>query len=267
MASKLEQELLALAAKQGRQNQEAQPQQATPTLPPLEPGTLLSVTARGELEAARSIRAREAQAAQAMTDPVGVALPVKPTSEVPGHQVDVRMFHDPVAVPQAEIEASSDGISIASLATMFMNREAQAQADMLGIDAIEAPELPAPEMDIEFDSDFREGASPNEAVRFRVGRDDPPPSTFYRGPAVNTDGRVVSQMGDDGRFHAVNEGVRPMSHQEARTAPVSPVPTRPSATPSRAAGSPQQAPTAPEGRSHYPTVHEVIAGDDFLPDD
>jgi len=270
MPSKLEQELLALAAEQGRQNQ-AGVEAPVPNLPPLEPGSLLSATALGELQAARDIRAREAQAREALADPWSSLLPRHRTVEAAQVEIqrpEVREVPFEMSVSRAELEAADDGISVSALASLFMNNEAHAQADLMGIAHIEDHSEPmASEMDIEFDSDFGGGAAPNEAVRFRVGQEDPPPSSFYRGPAVNTDGRVVSQIGDDGRFHRVDEGIQPLAPPAARAAPVSPARTYPTAAPSPTANNSQRPSASPEDRSHYPTVHDVIAGDDFLPDD
>lgn len=275
MPTDLERELLALAAKQKQQNEAGLPQQSAPELPPLEPGTLLSVTALGELQAARDIRARDQALAQALADPIGVMLPSTRVIDTALVGVQVREVPFEMSVAQADLEApSQDGISAATLASLFMNREAQAQADLLGLAHIEdwaGPEVD--DMPIEFDSEFDVGTTtPNEAVRFRVGRDTPPRMPFDHGrPPINADGRIVSQRGEDGRFHPVNEalntGIRPMSREEARTAPVSPVRTYPTSAPSPTANRAQPPPAPPEDRSHYPTAADLIAGDDFLPDD
>lgn len=85
------------------------------------------------------------------------------------------------------------------LADLFMNQEAQDAAATLGWSGGMIPRDDG--MHIEFDEAPEGATAPNEAVRFQVGRQDPPPTSFSRqthpGPS---EGRVVSRRGADGRF-------------------------------------------------------------------
>lgn len=150
-------------------------------------------------------------------------------------------------------------ISVAMMSEILMSREARAQAALVG--AIQGDQIEDP-FQIEYSGEFLEGSTqPNEAARFRIGRDTPPSVSMVHRDTVPTDGRVVSRRGDDGRFRSV-EGTQPVP---AEPAPLSPRPTFSRLRPAREASG---LPVAPESqdRSSIPTAWERVAGDDPFDD-
>jgi hypothetical protein len=91
------------------------------------------------------------------------------------------------------------------LTDLFMgSREAQDAAQALGWSSGDMA-LRDDGMHVEFDDAPIEGTTtPNEAARWQVGRQSPPPTSFSRetfsGPS---EGQVVSRRGADGRFQAI----------------------------------------------------------------
>lgn len=89
---------------------------------------------------------------------------------------------------------------------MFMGVEARAQLglhNVMGLDLGADATDETVRFDIEFDQEVEGSTSPNEAVRFRVDRDNPPPVSMIR-DLVPTGGRVVSVRGVDGRFRSAS---------------------------------------------------------------
>jgi hypothetical protein len=125
-----------------------------------------------------------------------------------GHIRHVSMGSEQPRISDASIEADP------TLTDLFMNREAQEAAATLGVDPSVpdlSPSAAADGSHISFDSDdFIEGrTSPNEAVRFQVGRQSPPPTSFSRDiHAGPSEGRVVSRRGADGNFQVVQRPQR-----------------------------------------------------------
>jgi hypothetical protein len=137
------------------------------------------------------------------------------------------------------------------LSGLFMNREAQDAAEALGLAHLPPHELsPGPAMPITFDDEPAEGTTvPNERVRFQVGRESPPPTTFRRetfsGPS---EGAVVSRRGADGRFQAIPRPPEP----------------RPEPVPIQAVNVRPPAPAAPQPPP--PTRWERLSGPDPFDD-
>jgi hypothetical protein len=228
MPTEQEQELLALLALEKRRN--ARPQNRTAStlseLPELTPEVLLSVSAQREVQAAQG-----GIQAQALTS----VARVRETSQQ----------HEPYEPDE-----------LPDISSLFMNNEAEAQQALVG--GVFTPETP----DITFDTDeLLEGTTvPNEAVRFQVGRQDPPVHSFHREMHA-IDGEVVSQRGQDGQFHTTPRPIRPPQERP-----------RPNEQPQgRFRGRP------PQGRSRVPrpepppidrstikTAMERVVGPDFV---
>lgn len=104
------------------------------------------------------------------------------------------------------------------LVNLFMDGEARQAAEVLGRVADPTPATPDA---ISFEGEGVEGrTTPNERVRFQVGRQDPPPISFNRetfsGPS---EGRVVSRRGADGRFRVQTPPARAVPQIRERPAP------------------------------------------------
>lgn len=181
MPSEEESRLLALVRAQALSPVQAPDKE----LPVLDPGVLLSREGRRELQAAREV--------------VGVAIGVDPAIGRDRSVVVAATIAEP-GTPNA----NGDIYSEQALHQMMMASAAEEVGDSAAAYRTEVMGefMPNPE-EIEFDQDFTEGAgAPNEAVRFQVGREDPPQRSFGHPTASSQDGMVVSQRGPDGRFQA-----------------------------------------------------------------
>jgi len=237
MPTELELELLRMAAEE---RQRGQTSDRGTELPDLDPDLFLP----------RSMRV-------AVSSPTPQPVPMEVTVELSGPDADwIREQLEQGAHPAVSMgsrvaaerpNANGDIFPAGMLASMFMTREARAQAELAGV-----ADLIAEGTDVEFDP---EGFEAPQTWRHRDA------SRHY---SSGGGGRVVSQRGPDGRFHAV--GIQPMDPERARTAPVSPRPTHP--TP-RSAGTVKLPPSPPRGpvdRSYLPTAIERIAGKDPFDD-
>lgn len=253
MPTQLELELLRMAAEEQRRGQNQAPEPGA-ELPDLEPGFFLSAAAR-----------REVGAAIPVATPQAIPVTLEATIELSGpdsdwvrEQIEQGTYPEVsmgTRVPYEQPNANEDvfPVSTAQLASLFMNREAQSQAELAGVG-----DLIAEGSDIEFDAD----AYPET---IRMGRQYGMTRNATQHYAAG--GQVVSQRGADGRFHPVSEDIRPMSPERARTAPVSPQPTYPTPGSSGTVNLPPSPPRRPVDRSRLPTAIERVAGKDFLDDD
>jgi hypothetical protein len=241
-----------MAAEERRRGQSQAPEPGA-ELPDLEPGFFLSAAAR-----------REVGTAIPVTTPRTVPVTVEATIELSGPDSDwVREQIEQGAHPAVSMgarvaseqpNANGDVFPASLLASMFMNREAQAQAELAGV-----ADLIAEGADIEFDSgEFSEPV--------RMGRQYGMRHDAARHYSSGGGGRVVSQRGADGRFHPVGGGIQPMGPERARTAPVSPQPTYPTPRSSGTVVLPPSPPRRPVDRSRLPSAIERVAGKDFLDD-
>lgn len=247
--SKLEEELLALAAAE-RQRRESGEEEGPPPLDSLftyytardaSDDELLRVVAQtsiGPMEADIPASSRVADAVRR-----GASVAVSMGTRVPG-------------VP------NENGDILPDLTELFMTREARAQAQLANFVAVPAEPFP-----IEFE-EFPEGAAqPNEAVRFRVGVDSPPPTRMIHRDTVPTGGRVVSVRDENGRFRPTGAaeaavdaigiqtmGIQPMGPERVRSTPIS---SRPTSPPS----------SLPSDRRYRPSAMERISGKDLFDDD
>ncbi len=164
-------------------------------------------------------------------------------------------------------------ISTENLSDIFMTHEARAQQNLqeqTGIDIFEEDVF-----HVEFNEGSLEGTTrPNEAVRFQVGRESPPPLTRMNRRALPIDGQVVRTRGEDGRFHAtgpirVAEAVVDYYDASGVTEPRR---TQRSSLSSRKVGyrtqGPEKASDLPQApRDCYrPSVLERLSGDDMFED-
>ena len=190
MPTKLEEELLALAAAERERREGA-------SLPdPMGPQLLYTatLTAKGLQNVDPNLHV--------MMDPhipEGVVFAVPSNSPL---AADLRGGLQGGVSTGCTVEAAQrDEISVETLSRMFMGSEAQAQLNLrhtIGhiMDWGEGADETVPEpFGIEFDSDFEAATAPNEAVRFQVGRENPPHIGMNRGITA-TGGRVVSTRGD-----------------------------------------------------------------------
>lgn len=147
-----------------------------------------------------------------------------------------------------------------ALSNLFMNRDAQAQAEMTG-QPTEYGDIPMPqtrtasrgnEFTIEFDSEIifdspvRHGGGGGSGPRFRVDQSPPPRRAFDSRVAASSDGVVVGQRGSDGRFRTAAQQPRTsitrmapppttrgeaIQRHEAKVAAATPPPAPPRAAP------------------------------------
>jgi len=128
------------------------------------------------------------------------------------------------AIMEGRHTSMSMGASVApdpTLTELFMDSpECQEAASALGIAALRPGTLviPSDGMHIEFDGadEYVEGrTTPNDAARFQIGRESPPPTSFSRetfsGPS---EGQVVSQRGADGRFQVTQRRSRALEPRD-----------------------------------------------------
>lgn len=109
-----------------------------------------------------------------------------------------------------------------ALSNLFMNRDAQAQAEMTG-QPTEYGDIPMPQTrtasrgneftiefdsEINFDSPVRHGGGGGSGPRFRVDQSPPPRRAFDSRVAASADGVVVGQRGSDGRFRTAAQQPR-----------------------------------------------------------
>lgn len=250
-------ELLALAAEERRRNASTEQPQAPAALPDLTPEMLMSASARREVEAAQGWMGRPTGVAQAMTaayerQPRPMSAREFRASQQQGFDIessdlgDIDLDSEPAAMTPNED---------AMLSSLFMGREAQEAASVLGGGYNGGGRHG---FDIEFDSDsMLEGrTAPNESARWQVGRQSPPASNFQAtrvsGPS---DGVVVSSRGGDGSWQRAASSQRP----EPRPAPAAP---RPASAPQRPAQSPGRPYTGPR-----PTVYDRIMRGGIVDDD
>lgn len=275
MPTPFEEELLELAAAERRRS-ETQEQESTTELPNLEPGMLLSASARGEVRAAqrqqrdlsylfessshglpRGLIEEVVGTALSAEIPEEVPVTVNATIELSGPDADwvreeLARGHDPQfsmgarVASAGEPNANGDIMTPEALASLFMTPEARSQAELAGV-----AELIAEGTDIEFD--------PGMGAVSMVDRPRSNNYGWHNNPSP-MGARVVSQRGADGRFHPVGEGIRPMGPQEAATAPLSSRRTYPTPRPPRAANGPSAASERPVDRSSIPTALERLTG-------
>lgn len=252
MPTPQELELLALAA---QERQRTAPVPAPPALPALE--TLLQPTP------APTFAARVAQTRQQPEMAMLEGLWGTPESR---EAATPQVAPDPEMASLEALWGSPEGSSQdvappdeALLSNLFMGREAQEAQAVLGGQVVPGGGN-RHGFDIEFDSDWAEDspvrATPNEAARWRVGRESPPASTFRGGTPVSgpSDGVVVRS-------------------REGRTWQEAPRPTLPrneavaqSVRAARTAAAAAPPPPRPEP-VHRPTVYQHIMRGSVLGDD
>lgn len=266
MPTPLEEELLAMMrAEQQRRQATGSEVEASP-MPSLDLLFASERTAeelRQHLEGARGAAQRDALMvlARVMTSP---GIPEDVVFAVDSTSMEANLIRGRVPMSMSTRAPNENGdalpdLSIAEISDMLMSREARIQADLAGIDWSEPP--PSAAYEIEFDNDDGPGRTePNEAARWRVGRDSPPSVSMVHRDTVPTGGRVVSTRGEDGRF-------RPSGVPEAaRTVSLSPRPAFPRSEAQRTGST---LPVAPErqDRSSIPTALERLTGADMFDDD
>jgi len=119
----------------------------------------------------------------------------------------------PANSPEATaiLEGSAAGVSMGAsiepdplLSDLFMNREAQDAMEALGATGGDAHVASGDHIAFDMEANLPGTGAPNEAVRFQVGRQSPPPTTFNRelhpGPS---EGQVVSRRSPTGQFEAI----------------------------------------------------------------
>jgi len=211
MPSDIERELLALLHNQQQANQRPATRTNLPELP-----ANLFMSPRD----AQAMAPQDRQAIERMGSRV-----VATEAVTPG---------DMYAVPQGRIQQPSMGSP--DLASLFMNREAQAQADLEGYmtpisgefnlnhlppggqsgdvfatdgDGNMTWQQPNSGPDIQFDAEFGDveaggAAQPHPTARFRIDRAPPlPQAGQFPRQAQGQDGEVVSRRGGDGRFRQI----------------------------------------------------------------
>lgn len=238
-----------MAAEERRRSQSQDPEPGA-ELPDLEPGLFLSAAAR-----------REVRVAIPVSTPSSVPVMMEGIVELSGPDADwvreqieqgahpgVSMGSTVAAAERVNANGDSFPVSLSQLASLFMNREAQSQAELAGV-----ADLIAEGADIEFDP----GEFPET---IRMGRQYGMTRDAAQHYSSGGGGRVVSQRGPDGRFHPIEGGIQPMSPERARTAPVSPQPTHPTPRPAGTVRLPSSPPRRPVDRSRIPTAIERIAG-------
>jgi hypothetical protein len=268
MPTKLEEELLALAAaERGRR-------EGSPNLPdPLGPQLLYTATLTAER-------------VQGLDPTISVTVdPHLPEGVVFAVPSNSPLARDLQGGPQGSISmgctveaAQRDEISVEELSRLFMGSEARAQMSLRSfmgpiLDWGQGEDTTAVEtFDIEFDSNFEASVTPNEAVRFQVGRESPPSVRMDRN-ITPTDGRVVSRRGIDGRFRpevgqVASMGVRPtevVAGSSSGSDMVSLDP-RPDPAPGRVTR-PFTRPSASQERAARPTALERLVGRGPFDDD
>lgn len=271
MPTDLERELLALAAAE-QQRREARTAEQEAEVQPLSrlfayhmAREAPSPPPAGMQRVAANTPVGEVVVDLPMNDPVAQAIRS-------GQSMSMSVSH---RAPNANGDAFPD-ISVEDLSSMFMTGEARAQRDLRGLAGYaEFDAIPAEDpFQVEFSSEIEGSTQPNEAVRFQIGRESPPPVTMMNRRAVSTDGRVVSTRGEDGRFRplqSVGEAIADAYNareamadlRQAQSTPLSPRPV----TPRR---------QAPEGTSglplaseqcYRPSALERVAGDDWFGED
>lgn len=249
MPTDLERELLRMAAEERARNQRPEPEGE---LPDLDPSLLLSRSARQEMGVIR------------VSTPVSQSVPFEAAVELSGPDANwvreelerghISAVSMGARVAAEQPNANGDVFPAALLASMFMTREARAQAELAGV-----ADLLAEGAGIEFDSeDYPE--------TIRMGRQYGMTHNAARHYSSGGGGRVVSQRGADGRFHAVGSGIQPMPPERAATAPISPRRTYPDTRPAGTVKLPPSPPRRPVDRSRIPTAIERIAGKDPFDD-
>ena len=239
MPTDLEKELLALAAAERVAN-----------------------TSRLYTAAATTEKLRAAITAEGLQVPTIISAPGIPENMVvaiqPGLDQDFLGRFRNVSMGVASSKSTPPEISIEDLSQLFMGVEARAQLglrNVMGLDwgADSTDETVA--FDIEFDREVEGSTTPNEAVRFQVGRDSPPSVSMTR-DLIPTGVRVVSTRGDDGRF-------RPLT--ASSVAPAGVQPERSSHTPQRLSN---PSPRASGGQDKVrPTALERLVGKSPFDDD
>ena len=154
-----------------------------------------------------------------------------------------------------------------TLTDLFMdNPECQDAAAALGVASVQHADIGQDPMPITFDEIPIEGtAAPNEAVRFQIGRESPPPTSFSRetfpGPS---EGQVVSRRSSTGRFEAIRQAARELQPRDPVRVPHDPVRPMRSASgrlvPAPPTASCREPPPPP------PTRYERLVGPDPFPD-
>jgi hypothetical protein len=271
--TKFEQELLALAAAE-RQRAETQRREAAQNSAPL--SRLFSYhMARDTSEEHAAQVVRAAISARETVDVVvphdsPVARAVR-TGRDPAFSVSSRVASE----PNTNEDVLPD-LTIAEITAMFMNGDARAQADLTGTNWADVPDIDVTAEDpfqVEFSGEFREGqTTPNEAMRFQVGRESPPSMSMTHRDTIPTGGMVVSTRGEDGRFRPTEVGEATASAHATitalREAQRSPLGTRPATPRPEVPRGASGLPVAPErrDRTSIPTALERIAGDDMFDD-
>jgi len=164
-------------------------------LPALTPEVLLGGAALMEFEAAQRIQPGALVALDNSSRRVREARPGEPV---------VGVVRESRVEPHGDARIVAQQLSQVELSSLFMNPEAEAMAQLSG-DGHTYASVDS-EFSVEYDSEqLLEGTTtPNEATRFQVGRQDPPPMPFTRAPMPGpSDGQVVSQRGADGRFQPI----------------------------------------------------------------
>lgn len=111
-----------------------------------------------------------------------------------------------VSLPTTDTVNVAPEEAVPLLSDLFMMHQEAQDAIDAGVAFTEPSRTSGDDTPIEFDTDGElDGVTaPNERVRFQVGRESPPPTSFSREThAGPSEGRVVSRRGDDGQFQVV----------------------------------------------------------------
>lgn len=224
MPNQREQELLALLQAERLRNGSSAPTPELAPLPELDPAMLLSASAQREVEAAQGFRRF-------------LETSVEPPTPARNEEVNLYSSDWEISAQDLSVDASRSMEANDDLESLFMadaQRERLATSNVPDLDnlfmeralretgGVMPESVVASDFGIAFDDDSFERASPNEAVRFQVGRESPPARPFMA-RQVPTDGEVVARVGSRGFERVPRPSAEAIRAVEVRTIAREPV--------------------------------------------